>query len=367
MSESKTSIHDVLEMAVGAGASDIHIKENCNAAVRVNGTMMYSDFLATTEIIDKFIDQVASQKQKDFLENNGDLDLSHRESGIGRFRVNIHRQRTNTAITLRYVKNEIRNFSQLGLPPVLQKICEESRGIIILTGTTGSGKSTTLAAMLEYINETRADHIITIEDPIEYEFADIKSYFEQREVGIDTISFDSALTHALRQDPDVIMVGEMRDRVSFEAALKAADTGHLVLTTLHASNATQTVNRILDFFEKNEQDPIRESLANNLCAVISQRLCIRADGKGRSPICEVMINTPMVNKLLQENRLDKLAAAVSAGRGDGMMTFNQCLYDLVENGTITEEDAIKASDNPEQLKMNFEGIFLSAGDNQIIG
>ncbi len=368
MSSAKTSLHDVLEMAVNAGASDLHIKENCAVTVRINGSMAVSDFIATTEIVDKFIKQItSSQKQLDLLENTGDLDLSHHEDGVGRFRVNIHRQRTTLAMTLRYVKNEIRKFEELGLPPVLEKIAGEYRGIVILTGTTGSGKSTTLAAMLQHINETRENHVITIEDPIEYEFSDAKSFFEQREVGIDTDSFESALVHAMRQDPDVIMVGEMRDRVSFEAALKAADTGHLVFTTLHASNASQTINRILDFFDKNEQDPIRESLANNLCAVISQRLCPRRDGKGRVPACEVMINTPMVNKLLSDNRLERLASAISAGRGDGMMTFNQCLYDLVEAGTITEELALQFSDNPEQLKMNFEGIFLNAGDNQIIG
>ncbi len=367
MSNTKTSLFDVLEMAVQNGASDIHVKEGCPVAVRIEGKMVYSDYVANTEVINKFIEQVSTPKQQLLLEETGDLDLSHSEEGIGRFRVNIHRQRTNTAITFRHVKNEIRTFEELGLPEVLRQISGETRGIIIVTGTTGSGKSTTMAAMLDYINDTRCDHVITIEDPIEYEFTDKKSYFEQREVGIDTSSFASALTHALRQDPDVIMVGEMRDKSSFEAALQAADTGHLVITTLHASNASQTVTRILDYYEKNEQEPIREALSTNLCAVISQRLCTRADGNGRTPVCEVMINTPMVFKLLQEDRLERLSSAIAAGRGDGMMTFNQCLFDLVESGTISEEDAIAASDNPEQLKMNFEGIFLSAGDNQIIG
>ena len=287
MSNAKTSFHDVLEMAVNAGASDVHIKEFSPVAVRIDGKMVYSDFVANTEFVNSFIDQVTSPKQQAVLEEEGDLDISHREEGVGRFRVNIHRQRTYTAVTLRYVKNEIRSFEELGLPPVLREISKESRGIVVITGTTGSGKSTTLAAMLDYINETRTEHVITIEDPIEYEFEDKKSFFEQREVGIDTISFNSALKHAMRQDPDIIMVGEMRDRISFEAALQAADTGHLVLTTLHASNAPQTINRILDLFEKHEQDPIRESLANNLCAVISQRLCRKVDGVGRVPVCEV--------------------------------------------------------------------------------
>ena len=221
MSNAKTSFHDVLEMAVNAGASDVHIKEFSPVAVRIDGKMVYSDFVANTEFVHSLLDQVTSPKQQAVLEEEGDLDISHREEGVGRFRVNIHRQRTYTAVTLRYVKNEIRSFEELGLPPVLREISKESRGIVVITGTTGSGKSTTLAAMLDYINETRTEHVITIEDPIEYEFEDKKSFFEQREVGIDTISFNSALKHAMRQDPDIIMVGEMRDRISFEAALQA--------------------------------------------------------------------------------------------------------------------------------------------------
>ena len=367
MSNAKTALHDILEMAVNAGASDIHVKEFSAVAVRIDGKIVYSDFVATTEFIHSFIDQLVSDKQRRILEETGDLDLSHREEGVGRFRVNIHRQRTYTSIALRYVKNDIRSFKELGLPEALKQISSTHRGIVIVTGTTGSGKSTTLAAMLDQINDTRTDHVITIEDPIEYEFLDKKSFFEQREVGIDTESFQSALKHAMRQDPDVIMVGEMRDRVSFEAALQASDTGHLVLTTLHASNAAQTINRILDLFEKNEQEPIREALAINLIAVISQRLCPRANGNGRVPICEILLNTPIVTKLIQEDRLDRLPAAIAAGKGDGMMTFNQCLLDHIDRGIITEEDAFKNSDNPEQLKMNLEGIFLNAGDNTIIG
>jgi pilus retraction protein PilT len=311
--------------------------------------------------------QVSSPDQVELFRKTGDLDISHHEDDVGRFRVNIHRQRNMLCMNFRYVKNKIMTFEQLGLPNVLRKVSEAARGIVILTGTTGSGKSTTLAAMLEYVNTKFHRHIITIEDPIEYEFEDRLAFFEQREVGIDTISFASALKHSLRQDPDIIMVGEMRDRSSFEAALQAADTGHLVMSTLHASNATQTLNRILDFFEESEQDSIREALALNLVAVISQRLVPKAIGNGRAPAIEIMLNTPMVYKLIHDNRLEKLPAAVAAGKNDGMVTFNQCLYELVNEGTITEEDALEASDNPEALKMNFKGIFLSAGDNQIIG
>ena len=362
-----TLLQNILEKGVSSDASDVHIKEHSPIAYRIDGDMISSDFIPDVEMLERFISQVANPDQIEYFKKTGDLDLSHYEDGVGRFRVNAHRQRNMLCLNFRYVKNKVMTFEQLGLPPVLTKISEYPRGIVILTGTTGSGKSTSLAAMLEHINSTMHRHVITIEDPIEYEFEDKMSFFEQREVGLDTISFPSALKHVLRQDPDIIMVGEMRDRTSFEAALQAADTGHLVMTTLHASNATQTINRILDFFEQGEQAGIRESLALNLAAIVSQRLIPKAIGVGRAPACEIMLNTPMITKLLQENRLEKLPMAVAAGRNDGMLTFNQCLYDLVDNGIITEEDAMEASDNPEALKMNFQGIFLSAGDNQIIG
>ncbi|MBE6370050.1 MAG: PilT/PilU family type 4a pilus ATPase [Lentisphaerae bacterium] len=355
-----TTLHEVLKIAVENNASDIHVKENAPVYYRIDGTMVGCDFTATRELIYGFIDQVANPKQREMLDNTGDLDLSHREDEVGRFRVNIHRQRGLMGVTFRWVKNEILNFEQLGLPPVLNEIAKAKRGIIIITGTTGSGKSTTMAAILQYVNTYRQEHVITIEDPIEYEFEDDQSIFEQREVGLDTDSFFGALKHALRQDPDIIMVGEMRDRISFEAALQAADTGHLVITTLHASNASQTITRIMDMFEKNEQDAIREALAANLCAVISQRLVPMAGGVGRAPVNEIMLNTPIVTKLIQEDRLEKLSAAIQGGQGDGMMTFNQCLLELVNAGRVDREDALAISDNPEGLKMNFEGIFLSA-------
>ena len=355
-----TSLNEVLKIAVENNASDILVKENSPVYYRIDGGLVGCDFTASRELIDAFIEKVTNAKQQESLERIGDLDLSHREDNVGRFRVNIHRQRGLLGITFRWVKDKVLNFEELGLPPTLMNIAQAKRGIIIITGTTGSGKSTTMAAILQYINTYRQEHVITIEDPIEFEFQDNQSVFEQREVGLDTDSFAGALKHALRQDPDIIMVGEMRDRISFEAALQAADTGHLVITTLHASNAAQTITRILDMFEKNEQDAIREALAANLCAVISQRLAPLASGVGRAPVNEIMINTPIVNKLIQEDRLEKLSAAIQGGQGDGMMNFNQCLLELVNSGRVTREDALGISDNPEGLKMNFEGIFLSA-------
>ena len=355
-----TSLNEVLKIAVENNASDILVKENSPVYYRIDGALVGCDFTASRELIDAFIENVSNAKQRETLERIGDLDLSHREDNVGRFRVNIHRQRGLLGVTFRWVKDKVLNFEELGLPATLMNVAQAKRGIIIITGTTGSGKSTTMAAILQYINTYRQEHVITIEDPIEFEFQDNQSVFEQREVGLDTDSFAGALKHALRQDPDIIMVGEMRDRISFEAALQAADTGHLVITTLHASNAAQTITRILDMFEKNEQDAIREALAANLCAVISQRLAPLASGVGRAPVNEIMINTPIVNKLIQEDRLEKLSAAIQSGQGDGMMNFNQCLLELVNSGRVTREDALGISDNPEGLKMNFEGIFLSA-------
>ncbi|MDD2403252.1 MAG: PilT/PilU family type 4a pilus ATPase [Victivallaceae bacterium] len=362
-----TVFHNLFDYAVSNGASDIHIKENAPVSLRIDGGIVPTDFTPDFEMMMRFVSDIASEEQIDRLNKTGDLDLSHLEDEVGRFRINFHHQRNSLSISLRHVKNKVMTFDELGLPPTLHKISERQRGIIFMTGTTGSGKSTTLAAILEHINANYAKHVITIEDPIEYEFEDKKSFFEQREVGIDTESFASALKHALRQDPDVIMVGEMRDRNSFETALQAADTGHLVLTTLHASNSAQSITRILDFFQQSEHEQIRESLANNLAAIVSQRLIPRALGDGRVPACEIMLNTPLITKLLLEDKLEKLSAAIGAGRNEGMQTFNQCLYDQVQEGIISEEDALLHSDNPGQLKMNFQGIFLSQGDNQIVG
>ena len=357
---SVTVLHDLLELAVSSDASDIHIKTGSPSVFRVGNDIVDTSFVPDAALISNFCHQVATQEQLDKFMQVGDLDLSLLEDNIGRFRVNIHRQRNSTSINLRWVKNTVRTFAELGLPDTLGKISEVPRGIIFLTGTTGSGKSTTMAAMLEYINQRYRRHIITIEDPIEYEFTDNLSIFEQREVGIDTESFQSALTHALRQDPDIIMVGEMRDKTSFEAALQAADTGHLVITTLHATNAWQSINRIVDLYEKEEQDQIRESLSNNLTAIISQRLVTRALGNGRVPAWEIMINNAVISKLILEDKLDKLPGAIAGATNEGMATFNQCLLQLVNEGQISEEDALEASDNPDALKMNFEGIFLTA-------
>jgi twitching motility protein PilT len=242
---------------------------------------------------------------------------------------------------------------------VLRDIAESNNGIVFVTGTTGSGKSTTMAAMIAHLNTHKREHIITIEDPIEYTFTDNTCFIEQREVGLDAINFESALIHSLRQDPDVIVIGEMRNRETFETALTAAETGHLVISTLHTKDAAQSILRILDMFPNEEREPVRKSLSGALRAIICQRLLPKVSGKGVVPANEILINTPIVRKLIFENRLNKLSQAIEAGEEDGMMTFNSCLLRLVNEGLVSEETALHFSDNPQALRMNFKGIFLS--------
>jgi twitching motility protein PilT len=359
-------IKDVLKLAVDSNASDIHIKTGALIRFRIDGGLVECDFKATKDIVDKFLDIMLNDALFEKYKSVGDVDISYVEEGVGRFRVNVHKQRGETGITMRHVKSQILDFNSLGLPPQIKKIAELERGIIFLTGTTGSGKSTTLASIINYINEHKSKHIITIEDPIEYEFFDDKSFIEQREVGLDTVSFDSAFIHSLRQDPDIIVVGEMRSKESFDAALKAADTGHLIFSTLHTMNASQSINRLLDFYDASEHLALRKSLANSLGAIISQRLIPKATGKGLMPAVEIMINSPIIQSLLSENKLDKLASAIEGSKQEGMQTFNQALVDLVNDGTITEEAAIKFATNPEALKMNLKGIFLG-GEGKILG
>ena len=261
---------------------------------------------------------------------------------------------------MRYVKTDIPTFEELGLIPILREIAMAPRGIVLVSGTTGSGKSTTLASMLQQINQSTAKHIITLEDPIEFVFQDDKSVIEQREIGLDSLSFAAGLKHILRQDPDVIMIGEMRDSISFSAAMSAADTGHLVLSTLHTTNASQSVTRILDFFQSEERDQVRRQLAGTLKAVVCQRMVGRAEG-GVVPAIEIMINTPTVRKLIEEGRLDKLAAAIETGGEDGMQNFNQALFQLVKDRVVTEKEALAKATNAKALEMNFQGIFLDEG------
>lgn len=363
---SVSKFRELLEVGVQAGASDWHIREGTEAILRVDGMLTPVEFVTSKAFLEEAVHEICSPREFDKYTTGGDSDFAHFEEGVGRFRVNLHRQRNLMSLTFRHIKAKLPDYATLNLPPIIAQIASVERGIVLVTGTTGSGKSTTMAAMLEYMNNNLTRHVITVEDPIEYHYEDKSCVFEQREVGADTPSFDSALIHSLRQDPDVIVVGEMRNRDSFDTALTAADTGHIVMSTLHTSNASQSIMRILDFYEENERKQIRLALATNLSAIVSQRLVPAKSGKGVVPAVEVMINTPIVRKLLEEDKIDKLSNCIEAGERDGMMSFNQCLYKLVKSDLITEEQALARAGNPEQLKMNLKGIFLSSG-NSILG
>ena len=352
---------DILKYAVAQGASDLHVREGKFVRLRVHARLVETNIMTDSYFFEKSFEQIIPEGRFDIYKKEGDLDFAWEEEGVGRFRVNLHRQRGNSAYTFRYVKGRAPTIKEVNLPEILKKIASFRNGIIFVTGTTGSGKSTTMAAMLDYINNTSEQHVITIEDPIEYTFQDNRSFFEQREIGLDASSFDSALIHALRQDPDIIMVGEMRNRETFETALAAAETGHMVLTTLHTKDAAQSISRILDMFPLEERDSIRKSISECLQAIVCQRLAPRAIGQGVVPINEILINTSIVRKLIFDNQLEKVPQAIAGGEEEGMMSFNQCLLKLAKNGDITEETALRFSDTPQQLQMNLKGIFLSSG------
>ena len=348
-----------LAQTVEAGASDLHLKVSQFPYYRVNGQLVDCDQEPLTEAhLRSMVDDIVPSTMKPRFAEEHEVDFAYQVEGIGRFRTNIYQAQGAPCFTFRHVKTNIPNFTELHLPQIIEQLALSERGIILAAGTTGSGKSTTLAAMINHINQQRKKRIITIEDPLEYLFTDHQSLISQREIGIDTLDFSAALKHVLRQDPDVIMVGEMRDAESFSAALAAADTGHLVLSTVHADTASQAVGRILDFFPSHERDQMRISIAMNLRGIIGQRLMKGVQG-GRYPAIEVMVNTPTVSKLIEKNRLDTLATAIEVGREDGMQNFNTSIYEQIKKGWVSEEEGMRHSSNPETLSMNLKGIFLS--------
>ena len=354
-------LRGVLRAAVEGGASDVHIKVGAPFVLRIHRQLVAVEAPQPTEAwMNNIVEKIVPPHARRRLDEDREVDFSYYEPSIGRFRTNIFQQKGSFALAMRYVKTQVPSFDELGLLPVLKDVAASARGIVLIAGTTGSGKSTTLAAMLEHINANFKKHIVTLEDPIEFVFEDNQSVIEQREIGLDTQSFQHGLKHVLRQDPDIIMVGEMRDAVSFTAAMQAADTGHLVLSTLHTQNAAQSVGRIMDFFRPEEREQVRRQLSGTLKAVICQRMITTVSG-GVTPALEILINTPTVRKMLEENRLEKLGAAIETGRDDGMQNFNQALYDLVKARRITEAEALAKASNPQALDMMFKGIFLDEG------
>ena len=351
----------ILKTAVDGVASDIHIKIGTPVIFRISRELISIECpMPTEQWMNKVVETITPPHLKKRLEEDREVDFSYFIPGVGRFRTNLFQQRGQWALAMRYVKSHVGSFEELGLLEQIKKIAEEHRGIVLVAGSTGSGKSTTLAAMVEHINANFKKHIITLEDPIEFVFEDNQSVIEQREVGLDTSSFHHALKHVLRQDPDIIMVGEMRDDISFAAAMSAADTGHLVLSTLHTTTAAQSITRILDFFKADEREQVRRQLAGTLRAVVCQRMVGTVNGR-MTPALEILLNSPLIKKMLEDNRLDKISAVIETSSDDGMITFNQSLFNLVKAGLVTEKEALAKATNPQALEMNFKGIFLNEG------
>ncbi|RMF98816.1 MAG: type IV pilus twitching motility protein PilT [Acidobacteria bacterium] len=355
-----SKIDELLRIAVNFGASDLHLRAGSYPVIRVNGElrpMTGVTRLETNEMLEMALSMMSNRQKQRFMDAY-EVDIGYSVPELGRFRVNIFQQRGSVAIVARVIPERIRGFAELRLPPILNKISEEQRGLILVTGTTGSGKSTTLAAIVDYINQTRNCHIITIEDPIEFIHKDKKSFITQREIDVDARSFAEAMRSSLRQDPDVILVGEMRDLETIETALIAAETGHLVLSTLHTLDAAETISRIISVFPPFQQKSIRIQIASLLKAVISQRLMKEANGNGRVPAVEVLVSTPLIRDyILNEEKTAQIRDAIAAGTSQyGMQTFDQSLFYLYQSGFIQLDEALRGCTNPDEFRLRLAGI-----------
>ena len=347
------TVDELLNEMVSRNASDLHIKAGSPPVVRVDGELHLLDepVLSPEDTKDAAASIMTDKQIRRFSEHN-EIDFAYSAVGIGRFRVNIYRQRGSISIAMRQVATQIPSFESLKLPDIIKRLALEPRGLVLVTGTTGSGKTTTLAAMIDHINNTLRRHIVTIEDPIEVLHKDRKAVINQREIGLDTESYASALKYVLRQDPDDILIGEMRDVETVSAALTAAQTGHFVMSTLHTIDATETINRIIDFFPLHQQKQVRIMLAGTLRGIISQRLLPRADGQGRVPAVEVMVMTSRIRDfVLDPDQTSLIGQAIKEGEFYGMMTFDQALLKLYEQGMITLHDAAQVANNPHDFKL----------------
>jgi twitching motility protein PilT len=358
-------IATALRTLVEREGSDLHVKIDSPPVARMHGDLIPLEGFGklSAEDTKQAFHEIAEPRSLTEFESDGEADFSYALPGVSRFRVNVFKQRGAISIVCRAIPFQIRSIDDLGLPEVVRELAEEPRGIVLVTGTTGSGKSTTLAAMIDHINETRARHIITLEDPIEYLHADKNSIVNQREVGSDTIGFGRAMRRVLRQDPDVILIGEMRDEETVRTALSAAETGHLVLSTVHTLDATETINRIIDFFPPHQQQQARVMLAATLKGAIAQRLVPDLTGEGRVPASEVMVVTGRVQDLiLNPEETGKITEVIAEGEYYGMRTFDQALLTYVAAGRITEQVAMEYASNPHDLK-----LMLAAGGQRASG
>jgi len=357
-------INDLLKLATDQGASDLHLKVGSHPVLRTNGRLapMIDQKRLMQEDTIAMAFSIMSARQKQKFKDHFEIDMAYSVPGLGRFRCNVFQQRGTVGMVLRVIPVKILTIRDLHLPPVLEQIAQERRGLVLVTGTTGSGKSTSLAAMIDYVNANRTEHVMTIEDPIEFLHKDKKSLVNQREIEVDTKSFSSALRSALRQDPDVILVGEMRDHETIETALKAAETGHLVLSTLHTVDATETINRIISVFPPHQQKQVRLQLGAVLKAVVSMRLVRRKDGQGQVPAVEVLRATPYIRDCIENKEKTKLIqASIAQGTSQyGMQTFDQALYTLFQSEWISYEEALRQASNPDEFKLKMAGIQSTA-------
>lgn len=359
-------LDDLLQETVDKKASDLFVKAGVPPHVRVDGQVIALDYDdMSVEEVQNIAYGMMTEEQIESFEQIPEMDLAIGVSGVGRFRVNLFRQRGSVAMVFRHITKPNFSFEDLYLPPVVKKLSLSPRGLVLVTGTTGSGKSTTLAAMINHINEKRHCHIITVEDPIEFLHVDKNAIVSQREVGFDTKTFEDALRHLLRQAPDVILIGELRDLETVKTCVAAAETGHMVLSTLHTINAVQTVERLINFFPAYLHDQIRMELALGLQGVICQRLLPKKKGNGRIPAVEVMVSSPLIKKLLNEGRTIELLPTIEEGKHWGMQSFNQSLYKLITADLVSYEDALNYATSPEELKLMVEGI--TSGTSKIDG
>jgi twitching motility protein PilT len=345
------TMHDLLSIMVERGASDLHITTGTPPQIRVHGKLVplpQFEHLSPQDT-QRLAYSVLNEAQKQKLEEENELDLSFGIQGLARFRCNVYRQRGAVGCAIRVIPMKVRGFSELGLPPIVEQLAERPKGLILVTGPTGSGKSTTLAAMVDKINSERSEHIMTIEDPIEFVHQHKKCLVNQREVFSDTHSFKNALKHILRQDPDVVLVGEMRDLETIAAALTIAETGHLTLGTLHTNSCAQTMNRIIDVFPTSQQDQVRAQLSLVLEGVLSQQLIPNVDDRGRAMALEILVATPAIRNLIREEKIHQIYSAMQAGQKFGMQTMNQSLLSLVQRGRIGREEALHRTMDPEEL------------------
>ncbi|MEK6647146.1 MAG: type IV pilus twitching motility protein PilT [Candidatus Firestonebacteria bacterium] len=360
------NVNILLNEMLDQQASDIHLKVGSPPLWRIDGKLInFGDEKLTPKLTEEVANQLMTEQQKQKFQQKNEIDIA-KDLGDWRLRANICRQRGTVAISLRIISQKILSFDELNLPAVLKEIAMEQRGLILVTGTAGSGKSTTLAAMINYINENKAANIVTIEDPIEYIHSDKKSCISQREVGVDTESFACALKNILRQDPDVCMVGEMRDYETISAGVTAAETGHLVMSSLHTIDASQTVDRIIDSFPVEQQTQIRGQLAATLTAVISLRLLAKTGGAGRVPGVEILLATPTVRTLIREQKTSQIKSAIQSGITQyGMQTFDQSLLGLYQKGLIKMEDALAEATSASELKLAIDGIVSGSAGTQV--